>query len=62
MANQMQKVVRRLAPVFGAGMLLQASGCQIDGAELAAGLTSTIITQAVTAWVFNFFSLGTGGF
>jgi len=60
MANRMQKVMRRLAPVLGAGMLLQATGCQINGAELAAGLTSTILTNAITNLVFNWFSLGTG--
>jgi hypothetical protein len=60
MANRIQQVMRRVAPLASAGILLQTTGCQVNTAELLAGLTSTIITNAVTAWVFNMFSLGTG--
>ena len=60
MANRMQRLTRRVAPILTAGVLLQTTGCQVNTAELFAGLASTIITNAVTAWVFNLFSLGTG--
>ena len=58
MVNRVEVVLRRLAPVCGAGVLLQATGCQINGSELAAGLASTILTNVITNWVFGVFSLG----
>ena len=60
MANRLHSVFRRMAPILGAGMLLQASGCQINGQSLAAGLTNTILSNLVTTWVFRAFNLGAG--
>ena len=50
---------RRIAPLLGAGMLLQTGGCNLDINTLAAGLATSIVNNLITNLVFGAFNLGT---
>ena len=50
-------VLRRLAPLAMAGVLLQAGGCQTTAGELTAGLASAVATNLINSFVFSAFGL-----
>jgi hypothetical protein len=51
------KLSRRVVAIVSAGVLLQAGGCQIDGAELASGLIGSIVTNFIAGYVYGAFNL-----
>ena len=58
MSQRINRMFRRFAPVLGAGMLLQAGGCNLDINTLAAGLVTSIANNLITNLVFGAFNLG----
>lgn len=58
MTYRLHSIMRRLGPLLGAGILLQASGCQFNPSELAAGLTTTVLNNLIASFVFGVFNVG----
>lgn len=54
--------VRKVAPVLGAGFLLQASGCAVDMSEIAQGLLTATVGNLIASYVYGAFNVSTGGF
>ena len=48
---------RKLSPLLGAGMLLQAASCAIDPAALTQGLVGSILSQLIAGIVFGLFNI-----
>jgi len=61
MTAMCQRFVRRVAPMLAAGCLFQASGCALDGGQLAQGLLTTILNSLISSLVFGLFNVPTGG-
>jgi hypothetical protein len=57
MTGYMHKLSRRVTAFLGAGMLLQAGGCQIDTAELASGVLNSVVTNFIAGYVYGAFNL-----
>jgi len=58
MSHRLTRTMRRLYPLLGAGLLLQASSCTFN--DLGASLASAITNQLITNFVFGVFNLRTG--
>ena len=58
MNQRINRMFRRIAPVLGAGMLLQSGGCNLDINTIAAGLATSIVNNLITNLVFGAFNLG----
>ena len=59
MSQRINRMFRRIAPVLGAGILLQTGGCNLDINTLASGLVTSIANNLITNFVFGAFNLGT---
>ena len=59
MSQRINRMFRKIAPVLGAGMLLQTGGCNLDINTLTAGLVTSIVNNLITNLVFGSFNLGT---
>jgi hypothetical protein len=57
MTKRMYSIARRVVPLLGAGMLLQAGGCAVDTNALFAGLATTIARNFISSYVFGAFNL-----
>jgi hypothetical protein len=53
----MYSIARRVVPLLGAGMLLQAGSCTLDSNTLLAGLATQIIQNFISSYVFGSFNL-----
>ena len=58
MTKRFNYIVRRIMPVFSAGLLFQANGCTVDTNALISGLASTIANQFIQSYVFGAFNVG----
>ena len=50
-------LTRRLAPLAGAGLLLQANGCTLDTTNLAQDLITAFGNDLISSYVFGAFNL-----
>ena len=58
MSDRLNRVMRRVSPFFGAGLLLQTGSCSgVEFNELASGLTTAIVNELITGIVFGAFNL-----
>ena len=57
MTKRMYSIARRVVPLLGAGMLLQAGGCTFDNNALLTGLVTTIANNFISSYVFGSFNL-----
>ncbi len=57
MTKRMYSIARRVVPLLGAGMLLQAGGCTLDSTALLTGLTNAIASNLISSFVFGSFNL-----
>ena len=57
MTKRMYSIARRVVPLLGAGMLLQAGGCTLDTNTLLSGLTTAIASNLISSFVFGYFNL-----
>jgi len=57
MTKRMYSIARRVVPLLGAGMLLQAGGCTIDTKTLLTQLTTAIANNFISSYVFGSFNL-----
>jgi len=55
--NRLTHAFRRLVPLLGAGMMLQASSCQLNTSEIAASLTVSFLNNLIASYVFGAFNL-----
>ncbi len=62
MAKCWNSILRRVSPLFGAGLLLQAGSCSLDPATVTEGLLNTIVSRLIASVVFGVFNVGGGGF
>ena len=53
MTKRLDAILRRLAPLTAAGVLLQVGGCQVDTASLVGGLITTVATSLITGVFFG---------
>ncbi len=60
MTRRCNLIVRKLSPLLGAGLLLQAGSCAIDPAAVTQGLLSSILNQLIAGVVFGLFNIPTG--
>jgi hypothetical protein len=52
--------MRRVTPLVSAGFLFQANGCTLDTNALLAGLTTTIVNNLISSFIFGAFNLVPG--
>jgi len=57
MSHRLKRLMRRVTPLLGAGMLLQASGCTFNFNELLASLTASVVNELVTGIVLGAFNI-----
>jgi len=57
MSHRLNRLMRRVTPLLGAGMLLQAGGCSVNFTDLIAGLTASVVNELVTGIVFGAFNI-----
>ncbi len=57
MSNRLNRLMRRVAPLLGAGMLLQAGGCTVNFNELFAGLANSVVNELITGIIFGVFNI-----
>jgi len=57
MTMRMNRVLRRVAPLLSAGVLLQAGGCAFDTNTLVLGLLTSIAQSIITDLVFGLFNV-----
>jgi hypothetical protein len=55
MTKRLDALVKRITPFLAAGMLLQASGCDLTGTT--SGLVTSIANALITNFVFGVFGL-----
>ena len=60
MTRRWNSIVRKTAPVLGAGMLLQAGGCGVDLTTSVQGWLTTVVSNLVTSFVFGAFNIPVG--
>jgi hypothetical protein len=53
METRLNSLLRRVWPVFAAGVLMQTTGCVVDVNAIVQGLVSTIATNFITSLVFS---------
>lgn len=58
MTKRLNKVLRRFVPLVSTGLLFQANGCTIDSNALVTGLTTTIVNNLISSFVYG--ALGVG--
>lgn len=58
MKKRWLSISRKLAPLLSAGVLLQATGCQLDATSIAGGLGTLIANNLISGLVFGVFNLG----
>ena len=57
MTRYVGKMTKRMTAILCSGMLLQAGGCDLEAAELAAGLFGTIANNLLASFVYGAFNL-----
>ena len=57
MSNRLNRLMRRVTPFLGAGMLLQAGGCTVNFNELFAGLATSVVNELITGIIFGAFNI-----
>jgi hypothetical protein len=57
MMKRLNPLLRKAAPLLAGGMLLQAGGCTLDPATLAAGVLTSITNNWIGGYVFGAFNL-----
>jgi hypothetical protein len=57
MSHRLTRLMRRVSPLLGAGVLLQTGSCATNMNEILAGLTNSIVNELITGIVFGFFNL-----
>lgn len=62
MTKRCDAIMRRLAPLLGAGVLLQATGCEFNGSAIASGVLTSIANSFITSIVFGLFNIPISGF
>ena len=63
MTRRWNALARKIAPMLGAGVLLQTGGCNLEPAGLAQELVTAIANNLITSLVFGVFNLPVpGGF
>ncbi|UCC29812.1 MAG: hypothetical protein JSU86_16600 [Phycisphaerales bacterium] len=62
MMRHWNSIVRKMAPVLGAGLLLQAGGCSVDLSAIGQGLLTSIATNLISSIVFGLFNVPLSGF
>lgn len=55
MTKRMNTLFKRITPFFAAGMLLQATSCDVAGTT--SGLVTSIANSLITSFVFGIFGL-----
>ena len=59
MSHRVNRTMRRLYPLLGAGVLLQTGSCATSLNELGAQLTAAIANELITSFIFGVFNLAT---
>ena len=62
MVRCLNYLVRRSAPILGAGVLLQTGGCGVDIGSAGSTLFGLILEQLVGSFVFGAFNVSPTGF
>ncbi len=62
MVRHWNSIVRKMAPILGAGLLLQAGGCSVDLSAIGQGLLNSIATNLISSVVFGLFNIPLSGF
>lgn len=62
MVKRSNLIIRKLAPVVGAGMLLQAGGCTFDLQTVTQGLVTSVANNLLASFVFGLFNVPLTGF
>lgn len=55
--NRLNGIMRRMAPIFAAGVVFQTTGCTFDTATLTGGLLTYVVNSVVSSFVFSAFNL-----
>lgn len=59
MSKRWTSVMRRVAPIVGAGYLLQAGGCTfLDTATLGQDFVTAVVNSVITSFVFSLLGVG----
>jgi hypothetical protein len=62
MKKRWHSFFRTMAPLLGAGFLLQTSGCSLTIGDIAQGVLTSAAGQLITTYVFGAFNIPTSGF
>jgi len=57
MSHRLTRLMRRITPILGAGVLLQASSCSVNLSDLAAGLATSVVNELITGIVLGAFNV-----
>lgn len=57
MSNRLNRLMRRITPLLGAGILLQAGSCSVNFNELVAGLMTSVVNELITGIIFGAFNV-----
>lgn len=60
MTRRWNSIVRKTAPILGAGLLLQAGGCGVDFTTTVQGLLTTVVNNLLASFVFGAFNIPVG--
>lgn len=62
MTRQWHSIVRKMAPILSAGLLLQAGGCSIDLGTTIQGLVTAAVNDLIASFVYGLFNIPLTGF